>query len=78
MRFSVVEMQLWYHHVYADTCSSVALGSVLAGYYTQVPYKSTLYRQDTSTDVTRRPQVYTSDVFLFSVTSQNGCKIDGF
>ena len=29
---------------YADTCSTVALGSVLAGCYTQVPHRSTLYQ----------------------------------
>ena len=29
---------------YADTCFTVALGSVLAGCYTQVPHRSTLYR----------------------------------
>ena len=31
----------WY---YADTCFTVALGSVLAGCYTQVPHRSTLYQ----------------------------------
>ena len=30
---------------YADTCFTVALGSVLAGCYTQVPQRSTLYQQ---------------------------------
>ena len=31
-------------HTYADTCSTVALGPVLAGYYTQVPIRSSLCR----------------------------------
>ena len=40
---------------YADTCFTVALGSVLAGCYTQVPHRSTLYQhprpsQDTPFD----------------------------
>ena len=43
---------------YADTCFTAALGSVLAGCYTQVPHRTPLYRQVTSTRVTRRPQVY--------------------
>ena len=48
---------------YADTCFTVALGSVLAGCYTQVPHRSTLYQQVTSTRVTRGPQVY----FIYSL-----------
>ena len=45
---------------YADNGFTVALGSVLAGCYTQVPHRSTLYRQVTSTRVTRGPQVFLS------------------
>ena len=47
-------------HTHADICFTVALGSVLAGCYTQVPHRSTLYQQVMSTRVTRGRQVYLS------------------
>ena len=62
---------------YADTCFTVALGSILSGCYAQVPNRSTLYQQVTSTRVTRDPQVYLSTLFLLFVISKNGWKIDG-
>ena len=61
---------------YADTCYTAARGSVLAGCYTQLPHRSILYQQITSTRVTRRPQVYLSTLLFFEI-SKNGWKIDG-
>ena len=43
---------------YADTCFTAARGSVLAGGCTQVPHRTPLYRQVTSTRVTRGPRLF--------------------
>ena len=55
---------------YADTCFTAARASVLAGGCTQVPHRSTLYQQVSSTRVTRGPQVCLSTLFLFFVISK--------
>ena len=81
---SIVVLRYWIAAIcgitrtHADICFTVALGSGLAGWYIQVPHRSTFCQQVTSTRVTRGPQVYMSFLFLFFVISKNGYNIDGF
>ena len=62
---------------YADTCPTVALGSILGGCYTQLSSRSTLHRQVTSTRLTRGPHVYVSTlVWFFLFPNMDGKSTD--
>ena len=65
---------------YADTCFSAARGSVLAGCYTQVPHRSTLYQQSRPHEVaqvTRNFGGVTTATHLYVIPVANLCLLEG-